>query len=56
MAFFFATGDDLLPVLLSVEARHTVVYTPFKHVNEPSPTLRKCTQGRMTIVELLAVV
>jgi len=27
MAFFYATADDLLPVLLSVEARHSVVYT-----------------------------
>jgi hypothetical protein len=35
MAFFFATADDLLPVLLSVEARHAVVYTPFGHVFEP---------------------
>ncbi|HWG46909.1 MAG TPA: hypothetical protein VN688_29370 [Gemmataceae bacterium] len=35
MAFFFATGDDLLTVLLSVEARYSVVYTPFDHVYEP---------------------
>lgn len=35
MAFFFATADDLLPVLLSVEARQAVVYTPFDHVYEP---------------------
>ncbi len=35
MAFFFATSDDLLPVLLSVEARHTVAYTLCDHVNEP---------------------
>ncbi len=35
MAFFFATADDLLPVLLSVEARHAVTYTPFDHVYEP---------------------
>jgi hypothetical protein len=35
MAFFFATADDLLPVLLSVEAKRAVVYTPFGHVNEP---------------------
>ena len=35
MAFFFATADDLLPVLLSVEAKHAVVYTPFEHVYEP---------------------
>jgi hypothetical protein len=35
MAFFFATGDDLLPVLLSVEAKRTVVYTPFGHIHEP---------------------
>lgn len=35
MAFFFATPDDLLPVLSSVEARHSVVYTPCGHVNEP---------------------
>ena len=36
MAFFFATADDLLPVLLSVEAKHVVVYTPCEHVYEPS--------------------
>jgi len=35
MAFFFATADDLLPVLLSVEARRSIMYTPFEHVNEP---------------------
>jgi hypothetical protein len=35
MAFFFATADDLLPVLLSVEAKRAVVYTPFKHIHEP---------------------
>src|SRR5205809_2899149 len=35
MAFFFATADDLLPVLLSVEARHAVVYTPGGHIYEP---------------------
>jgi hypothetical protein len=35
MAFFFATADDSLPVLLSVEAKHAVVYTRFEHVYEP---------------------
>ncbi len=35
MAFFFATADDLLPVLLGVEARLSVAYTPFGHVNVP---------------------
>lgn len=35
MAFFFATADDLLPVILSVEAKHVVVYTPFDHIHEP---------------------
>jgi hypothetical protein len=35
MAFYFATPDDLLPVLLGVEARLSVVYTPYGHVNEP---------------------
>jgi hypothetical protein len=35
MAFFFATPDDLLAVLLSVEAQQSVVYTPYGHVNEP---------------------
>jgi hypothetical protein len=35
MAFFFATADDLLPVLLSVEAKHAVVYTPADHIHEP---------------------
>jgi hypothetical protein len=35
MAFFFATADDLLPVLLSVEAQQAVVYTPFAHIHEP---------------------
>lgn len=35
MVFFFATAGDLLPVLLSVEAKHAVVYTPFDHIHEP---------------------
>jgi hypothetical protein len=35
MVFFFATGDDLLPVLLSVEAKHSIAYTPFDHIHEP---------------------
>jgi hypothetical protein len=35
MAFFFATADDLLLVLLSVEARLSMVYTPIRHVTEP---------------------
>jgi hypothetical protein len=35
MAFFFATPDDLLPVLLSVEARHSIVYTPCDHDAKP---------------------
>lgn len=35
MAFFFATADDLVPVLLSVEAKHAVVYTPCGHIHEP---------------------
>jgi hypothetical protein len=36
MAFFFATADDLLPVLLSVEAKRAVVYTLCGHIHEPS--------------------
>jgi hypothetical protein len=35
MAQFFATSDDLLPVLLRVEARHPVVYTPCEHIHKP---------------------
>jgi hypothetical protein len=35
MAFFCATAEDLLPVLLSVEAKHALVYTPFGHIHEP---------------------
>jgi len=35
MAFFFATADDLLPVLLRVEAKHAVVYTLCEHLHEP---------------------
>jgi hypothetical protein len=35
MAFFFATGHDLVPVLLSVEANHAVVYTWIGHIHEP---------------------
>lgn len=35
MAFFFATADDLLPVLLSVETRQPVAYTLCGHVHEP---------------------
>lgn len=36
MAFFFATPDDLLPVLLGSEARQPVAYTLCGHVHEPS--------------------
>jgi hypothetical protein len=35
MAFFFATPEDLLPVLLSVESRCPVAYTLCGHVSEP---------------------
>jgi hypothetical protein len=35
VAFFHAIAEDLLPVLLSVEARHAVLYTPCGHVYEP---------------------
>jgi hypothetical protein len=35
MAFFFATPDDLLPVLLVVEARQSLAYTLCEHLNEP---------------------
>jgi hypothetical protein len=35
MAFFFATADDLLPVLLSVETKHAVVYTRCGHIHVP---------------------
>lgn len=36
MAFFFATPEDLLPVLLSVEVRHRLSYTRTGHVDKPS--------------------
>ena len=35
MAFFHATAEDLLPVLVSVETKHAIVYTPFGHFYEP---------------------
>jgi hypothetical protein len=35
MAFFYATADDLLPVLLNVEAKRAVVYTRCGHIHEP---------------------
>jgi hypothetical protein len=35
MAFFFATPDDLLPVLLCVEVKHALVYTACGHVHIP---------------------
>jgi hypothetical protein len=35
MAFFFATADDLLPVITGVEAKRVVVYTRFEHINQP---------------------
>jgi hypothetical protein len=35
MAFFHATAEDLLPVLVSVETKHAIVYTPFGHFHEP---------------------
>ena len=36
MDFFFATPDDLLPVLLDVEGRRALAYTQCGHVNEPN--------------------
>jgi hypothetical protein len=44
MAFFFATGDDLLPVLLSVEAKRAVFYTRCEHIHEPNAD-HFCTAG-----------
>ena len=35
MVFFYATANDLLPVLLTVEAKHAIVYTLFDHIHEP---------------------
>ena len=35
MAFFFATAEDLVPVLLSVEERIRIKYTPFGHFDTP---------------------
>ena len=35
MAYFFATADDLLPVLLDVERRHKIKYTPSGHFPGP---------------------
>jgi hypothetical protein len=49
MAFFFATADDLLPVLLTVEARHAVVYTPFDHVYEPKVEHFRTARGLPTL-------
>ena len=42
--FFFATGDDLLPVLSNVEAKRAVVYTPFGHI--PGPTAERFRTAR----------
>ncbi len=49
MAFFFATASDLLLVLLNVEAKHAVVYTPFEHVYEPSVEHFHTAQGLPTL-------
>jgi hypothetical protein len=35
MAFFYATAEDLLPVLLSVENKIRIKYTPFDHFKSP---------------------
>ena len=35
MAYFYATPEDLLPVLSNVEARRRIAYTLTGHVNEP---------------------
>ena len=35
MAHFFATAEDLLPVLLSVEAQHSIKYTPTASTGSP---------------------
>lgn len=49
MAFFFATADDLLLVLLSVEAKHAVDYTPFEHVYEPRAKHYRTAQDLPTL-------
>jgi len=36
MAYFFATADDLLPVLLGIEARRKLSYTLMDHYGEPT--------------------
>ena len=36
MAFFYATAEDLLPVLLSVENKIRIKYTAFDHFKSPS--------------------
>lgn len=36
MAHFFATPEDLLPVLLSVESRRAISYTLTGHFHEPT--------------------
>lgn len=36
MAFFFATAKDLLPVLLSVESKIRIKYTPWGYFNSPN--------------------
>jgi hypothetical protein len=35
MAFFFATADDLLPVLLGLEGKHPIKYTPVGQFESP---------------------
>jgi hypothetical protein len=47
MAFFFATASDLL----SVEARHVVVYTPFNHLNESKATHFRTAQNLPTLFQ-----
>jgi hypothetical protein len=51
MAFFFATPDDLLPVLLSVEARHAIVYTPTGHIHEPRAELYRTARDLPTLFQ-----
>jgi hypothetical protein len=36
MSYFFATPEDLLPVLLSIESHRQIKYTRYGHISEPT--------------------
>lgn len=51
MAHFFATADDLLPILSEIEARRRITYTLTGHTSKPEATSYGCGNDLPTLRE-----